>query len=98
MVENIRDVNDSMEIFTNAGKLTTTQKAYVKEWGDIGYNPKVITNIFFYTEMVARFRVTYDSDIEDAFKVHLTHKVITCERIPEGLYVLKMGDNKQLEQ
>ena len=31
LVENIRDVNESMEIFTNAGKLKTTQKAYVKE-------------------------------------------------------------------
>ena len=98
LVENIRDMNESMEIFTNAGKLKTTQKAYVKEWGDVWYNPKAITNIFSYAEMVARFRVTYDSDTEDAFKVHLPHKIIKFERIPEGLYVLKMGEDKQVKQ
>ena len=49
LVENIRDVNESMEIFTNARKLTTAQKAYVKEWRDVWYNPKAITNIFSYS-------------------------------------------------
>jgi hypothetical protein len=60
--------------------MTTTQKAYKKEWGDVWYNIKEITIIFSYSEMVARFRVTYYSDTKDTFK---------------GLYVLKIGDKSQ---
>ena len=37
-------------------------------------------------------------DTKDAFKVHLPHKIIKFERIPEGLYVLKMGDKSQTAQ
>ena len=68
MVENIRDsVNGTMHLVTNAGSLATTQKADLPQCGDVWFNDKAITNIFSYVEMADRYRITYDSEKEDAF-------------------------------
>jgi len=39
--------------------------------------------------MVDKHRVTYDSDIEDAFCVHMPHKIVKFTRNPMGLYVVE---------
>ena len=77
MVENIQKLeNKSLHLVTNAGTLKTTQKATIPGWGKAWFNPNAITNIFSYAEMAKRHRITYDSNHEDAFIVHLPHKSI----------------------
>ena len=47
--------------------------------------------------MADKYRVTYDSKVEDAFLVHTPSGVIKFNRTPEGLYMLK-PTTKFLEQ
>jgi hypothetical protein len=90
MVENIRDsVDGTMHLVTNAGSLATTQKADLPQCGDVWFNDKAITNIFSYVEMADRYRITYDSEKEDAFIVHLPNKQVRFERIGNNLYGYK---------
>ena len=76
-----------MHLATNGGTLITTQKTDLPQWGEVWLNDKAITNIFSYVEMADRFRITYDSEKEDAFKVHLHDKTARFDQISNYLYV-----------
>ena len=90
MVNNIRmSTNGSMHLATNGGSMVTNMKADLPEWGEVWFNEKAITNIFSYAEMADRYRITYDSEKEDAFIVHLPDKTVRFERIGMNLYVFK---------
>jgi hypothetical protein len=95
MVNNVREsVDGNMQLATNGGTLVTTQKADLPQWGVVWYNEKAITNIFSYAEMADKYRITYDSDKEDAFVVHMPDKTVRFERIGLNLYVYKPPMNK----
>ena len=83
-----------MQLKTNGGTLVTTQKADLPQWGEVWYNENAITNIFSYAEMADKYRITYDSEKEDAFVVHLPDKPVRFERIGINLYVFKPPVNK----
>jgi hypothetical protein len=90
MVENIRmSTNGSMHLATNGGSMVTNMKADLPQWGEVWFNEKAITNIFSYAEMADRYRITYDSEKEDAFIVHLPDKPVRFKRIGINLYVFK---------
>ena len=90
MVSDIRNsANESLDLMTNAGILRTKHKATVPGWGEVWFNPHAITNIFSYAEMAKRHRITYDSNKEDAFTVHLPDKQVKFTRTEHGLYVFK---------
>lgn len=90
LVKNIRkSTTGSMHLATNGGTLVTNQKADLPQWGEVWFNDKAITNIFSYAEMADRYRITYDSDKDDAFVVHLPNKEVRFERIGINLYVYK---------
>jgi hypothetical protein len=43
-----------------------------------------ITNIFGFSDLKKKHRITYDSDKEDAFLVHMDNKIIKFECSPKG--------------
>jgi hypothetical protein len=57
--------------------------------GEVWFNNKAITNIFSYAKTADRYRITYDSEKEDAFIVYLPNKSILFERVRMNLYVFK---------
>ena len=89
LVDKIKTVDEVMELATNAGTRINNQKADVPDFGEVWYDNKAITNIFALKEMIKRYRVTYDSNVEDAFIIHLPHKVVKFRRSPNGLYYIK---------
>ena len=90
MVEDTQNLkNESLDLMTNAGILRTTQKATIPGWGRAWFNNQARTNIFSYAEMAKRHHITYDSNIEDAFIVHLPHKKVKFTKTDQGLYVYK---------
>ena len=90
LVHDIRNtINESLDLVTNAGILRTNQKATVPGWGEVWFNPHAITNIFSYSEMAKRHRITYDSQKEDAFTVHLPDKKVKFTKTEQGLYIFK---------
>ena len=77
MVSDICDSkNNLLDLMTNAGVLRTKHKATVPGWGEVWFNPHAITNIFSYAEMAQHHCITYDSNKEDAFIVHLPDKQV----------------------
>ena len=73
----------------NAGILQTNQKATIPGWGEVWFNHHAITNIFSYAEMAQRYCITYNSNKEDAFIVHLPNKQVKFTRTNQGLYIYK---------
>ena len=48
-----------------------------------------MTNIFGFAKLAEKYRIVYDSDVEDAFHVYTGDKVVKFTRTDEGLYVYK---------
>ena len=86
LVENIREVDEELELATNGGELRTNLKAMVPGFGEVWFHPKAITNIFSFAEMEDKHNITYNSKSEKAFVVHLPHKKVRFNRSSNGLY------------
>ena len=87
MVENIRESNVTLELATNAGTIKSNQIADVPGFGTVWYDKNAIANIFGLSELKKKFRITFDSEKEDAFVVHTGKgKVLKFVCNPEGLY------------
>ena len=69
--------------------LKTTTKAMILGWGMAWFNPEAITNIFSYSEMAKKHRITYNSSKEDTFTVHLPGKQVKFTKTDQGLYAYK---------
>ena len=70
----------------NAGVTPSNQEATVPGFGKVYYNKDAIANIFGLSDLKKKHQITYDSEKEDAFLVHMDNKIIKFECSPEGLY------------
>jgi hypothetical protein len=71
MVTSIRESKTALALATNAGTRTTKKIADVPGYGTVWYDKTAIANIFGLSELKKKHRVTYDSEKEDAFIVHM---------------------------
>jgi hypothetical protein len=71
MVTNIREYKPTLELSTNAGARTTKKIADVPGYGTVWYDKTAIANICGLSKLKKKNRVTYDSEKEDAFIVHM---------------------------
>jgi hypothetical protein len=75
---------------TNAGTKTLNLKGDVIGFGKAWYDPDFMANIFGFAKMAEQHRITYDSNIEDAFLVHTEDgDVLKFEQTSEGLYAYR---------
>ena len=74
---------------TNAGEGYTNYMAEVPEYGEVWFNEEALVNLFGLQDLVRRYRVTFDSDRENAFTVHMPHGQVKFKANQEGLYVYK---------
>ena len=89
MVTDIKEVNEHLDYVTNAGVFKTTTKSMIPGQKIAWFNPEAITNIFSYSEMAQKYRITYDLSIEDAFIVHLSDKQVRFTKTNQRLYAYK---------
>ncbi|MGC8547339.1 MAG: hypothetical protein ACP5MU_06790 [Thermoplasmata archaeon] len=89
LVTDIKMAKQPINMTTNAGEKIIGFEGQVKGFGKVYYDPTMMANIFGLSEMVDRCRVTFDSDVEDAFVVHVKDGKIKFSRTPEGLYAYK---------
>jgi hypothetical protein len=90
MVTNIRESNTTLELATNAG--TRTKKIpNVPGYGTVWYDKTAIANIFRLSKLKKKHRVTYDSEKEDAFIVHMNNNTLKFVCYPKGLYTYKVS-------
>jgi hypothetical protein len=95
LVENIRTTGRTLALATNAGVKHSNKKATVPDFGTVYYDEDAIANIFGLSDLKKNHRVTYDSNKEDAFLVHMNDKMIKFECSPDGLYQYKVSKDYQ---
>ena len=77
-----------LRLHTASGTIDTHQKAKFGEL-PVWYNPACLANILSLSLVTDQYRVTFDSEDENAFRVHISAgHVITFERYQPGLYYL----------
>ena len=64
-------------------------QAMVPEYGKVWYDDKSISNIFSFANLVNKFRVNYDSNLDDTFTVHTNIGIMKLRRNEQGFYVFK---------
>ncbi len=91
LVEGIRTSETTLALNTNAGVSHSNQEAIVPSFGKVYYDANAIANIFGFSDLKKKHRITYDSDKEDAFSVYMNDGVVKFECSPDGLYQFKVS-------
>jgi hypothetical protein len=93
LVENIRITKTTLALATNAGVKQSNQEAMVPGFGKVYFDADAIANIFGFSDLKKKHRITYDSNKEDAFLVHMgNEKILKFECSPEGLYQMEVSN------
>jgi hypothetical protein len=93
LVTNIRTSKKTLALATNAGVKKSNQEAHVPGFGKVYYDKDAIANIFGFSDLKKKHRITYDSEEEDAFIVHMDDHILKFECTPEGLYQYEVSKN-----
>jgi hypothetical protein len=92
MVTNIRESKTTLELATNAGTETTKQIADVPGNGAAWFDETAIANIFGLLDLKKKHRITFDSEKEDAFIVHMDKGNMKFKCNPKGLYTFEVSE------
>ena len=74
---------------TNAGRKILDEQGSVIGFGKVWFDEKQLTNIFGFAAMTDRYRIKYNSNIEDAFLVFTENGIIKFKRDKDGLYTYR---------
>jgi hypothetical protein len=96
LVTNIGTTKKTLALATNAGTKKSNQEAIVPGFGKVYYDKDAIANIFGFSDLKKKHRITYDSEKEDAFIVHMDDHVLKFECTPEGLYQYEVSQDKKV--
>jgi hypothetical protein len=92
MVTNTRESKTTLELATNAGTKTTKQVADVPGFGTVWFDETDIANIFGLLDLKKKHRITFDSEKDDAFIVHMDKGNMKFKCNPEGLYTFEVSN------
>ena len=98
--ELVTDVQESTELLnlsTNAGSKVIDKEATVRGFGTVKFDPSSIANIFGLHDLTKRYRVTFDSERDNAFYVETKDGTKKFESDGQGLYLYKPSE-KYLEE
>jgi hypothetical protein len=82
----------SRTIATNAGTNRTKQIVDIPGFGTVWYDKTAIANIFGVSDLKKKHRVTFNSDKEDAFTVHMESGTLKFNCKPKGVYTYEVSD------
>ena len=89
LLKNIRRSNKNMFIHCTAGVAKTNLIGDLPGYGTVWYHPNGIANILSLPKVKEKYRVTFDSDINNQFVVHRTDGTQRIfQQSPRGLYFL----------
>ena len=69
-VDKIQQSNKKLELHTNGGPIISDETASVDKLGKVWYNKSSVANIISFADLRKRYRITYDSDVENSFILH----------------------------
>ncbi len=87
-VAGIEELTRKLELHTNGGPIVSDKTASVNKFRKAWYNTDSVANIFSFAEMRKIYRITYDSETEDAFIVHRPERQVRFKPLKNGLYSL----------
>ena len=76
LVKNIKLSPRPITMKTNGGSKTMTMEGTVGGFGKAYFDPSQMANLFGFAHLVDKNRITYDSDVEDAFLMHFKNGVV----------------------
>jgi hypothetical protein len=82
LVQYIQTSSKTLSLATNAGVKQSNHKANVPGFGKVYYDEDAIANIFGFSDLKKKHQITYDSNKEDAFLVHVDNESIKFECSP----------------
>ena len=59
-----------MQVIGNGGSITTNRQGHLKNYSDVWFDERAISNILYLNNMKKKYRVTYDSAENGTFTVH----------------------------
>jgi hypothetical protein len=89
MVTDIKVSESPISILTNTGGNLIGLEASVPGNGPTWYDPNQMANFYGFSHMVDKYRITYNSNKEDAFLVHADKGIIKFPRTHDGLYAYR---------
>jgi hypothetical protein len=87
LVSNIQPTEDTLNLHTNGGVLTTYMKCDIPHWGEAWFASNGITNIFSYVEMAKKYKITSDSSIDNALQY--TYQIDLKSWIMDSMYLFQ---------
>ena len=93
LLTDIHDAPDgkTMTIHCNSGTTTTSKRGYLKGYGLVWHDPNGIANIISLGECSTRYRITMDTNIDNALYVHKPNgSVRRFECTKDGIYCCDM--------
>ena len=79
---------------TNAGVKIIDEEGIMPGFtGTMYANDSLMATIFAMRDLIKQYRVTFDSEKEDAFNVHTENGLMNFQASKEGLYAYKLPDN-----
>ena len=96
LVTKVWKSKSSITVQGNGGSITTNTKAFAKNYGEVWFGTRAITNILSLKNVKNKYRVTYDSETEDVFTVHMNKgRVMQFKMHKDGLHILQQGSCHQ---
>jgi hypothetical protein len=89
MLSNIKPAAKPLTMVTNAGSKKQFKKGNIHGFGEAWFDPDQVANIFGFARLAEQYRITYDSDIENAFNVHTNDGIVKFKKNEDGLYVYR---------
>jgi hypothetical protein len=89
LVTDIKLTKQQITMTTNAGTKVIGMEGHVEGFGKVYYDPTMMANIIGLSAMAQKYRVTFDSEVENAFTVHTKTGVMKFAQTSDGLYANK---------
>ena len=86
MVHNIKQAPKQLDMASNGGNIVTTHQADMNKAGKVWFNQNAIANILSLGKLADKYRITFDSAIENAFNIHTEDGIIKFNKNSANLY------------
>ena len=98
LLTKIHKTDTTLRIRCNAGMKTTDYRGYLSGYGWVWYYPEGIANILSLSRVRERYRVTFDSAMDNCFHVHKDNgKILRFQEASRRLYYFDTEDRDEEE-
>ena len=80
-----------LDFATNGGVMHSGLKCKVYKIGEAWFNKNSLKNILSFSDLVDKYRIEYDSKIEDSFWVYVENKKVNFKRLANRIYGMCPG-------